>query len=288
MSNVPESGPHAGMTHRSPAGGATPLGWRIKNSLWLLLPILGFTCFSGFGFLYIGLRAKRPAWWIPGILYLVVGWTAFVILGSLEPRTIAANTGAAVVLALWAGGILHACLINPSWLRWRAAQIPWHDQSGTPHSAGPSAAHPDTAPGHGVAGAPPVYGLPGRAPEYAADVPPPLPAPAQPIPPPLPPVASGPWEQVPTPAPPPATSSYLEINTATYEQLALLPGFTPERARHVLTERQARHGFGSLEEFAAAAGLTPHELEQLRHLLVCAPPWSAPPAGMPPGHFRDV
>ncbi|CCH16270.1 Conserved hypothetical protein [Micromonospora lupini str. Lupac 08] len=32
------------------------------------------------GFLYVGLRARRPTWWIAGIVYLVIGWTAFATI----------------------------------------------------------------------------------------------------------------------------------------------------------------------------------------------------------------
>ena len=43
--------------------------WRIGHSSWLLAPILSFGCLSLAGFLYVGIRARRPAWWIAGIAY---------------------------------------------------------------------------------------------------------------------------------------------------------------------------------------------------------------------------
>ncbi|MFS8478201.1 MAG: helix-hairpin-helix domain-containing protein, partial [Micromonosporaceae bacterium] len=76
----------------------------------------------------------------------------------------------------------------------------------------------------------------------------------------------------------------VDVNTATAEQLAALPAFDLERARRVLAERQARGGFGSVAEFAAAAGLAPHEFARIRGQLVCAP--GRPGPGQPPPHGR--
>ncbi|PZG14687.1 hypothetical protein C1I95_21120, partial [Micromonospora craterilacus] len=87
------------------------------------------SCLGGIGFVFVGLRAKRPAWWIPGIVYTLVGWTAFILVGESDPGTKEWATGA--VLAIWMATIVHAVLINSAWLRWRAGYRPWHAQPGS-------------------------------------------------------------------------------------------------------------------------------------------------------------
>src|SRR5690606_28849676 len=142
MSSVPSGGPTPGHPHGGSTRPETQLSWRVRHSWWLLLPLLGCSCLGGFGFLYVGLRAKRPAWWLPGIVYLIVGWTAFIVVGEVEPETIAADISVGVMLATWVGSIFHACLINPAWLRWRAAHTPWYQR--------PPLAPPPTWPGPGA------------------------------------------------------------------------------------------------------------------------------------------
>jgi competence protein ComEA len=56
----------------------------------------------------------------------------------------------------------------------------------------------------------------------------------------------------------------VNVNTATAEQLELLPGIGPARARAILEERRARGGFKSLEELEEVDGIGPAALERLR------------------------
>jgi hypothetical protein len=219
------------------------LGWRVRHSWWLLLSILGFGCLNGLGFIYIGLRARRPAWWIPGIVYLVAGWAFFLLGSSATPETAAATWFAMSWFAVWVGSLLHACLVNSAWLRWRAGYRPWH------------ARPPATSYGDARV---PATGLP-------------------------PGLAPPPGHYYGPPQGPP-----LEVNTAGPEQFATLPGFDPERIRRVLAERQARRGFGSVEEFAAAASLAPHEFVRVRELVVCVPHPPAQPEPPTRGRILDV
>lgn len=120
--------------------------WRLKHSVWPW----GFLC-CGFAtwivFLYIGLRAKRRAWVIAGIVYLVV----FAILvaamqmadDGLSTTTTTAERGVSYVYALfYVVSLVHLFVVNTSWLRWRAADelgaiVPG---SGTPPPSGPPTA----------------------------------------------------------------------------------------------------------------------------------------------------
>lgn len=153
MSSVPDQGWGAPPPVPGPATPAVSLKWRLLHSWWLLLPALGFSCLGGFGFLYVGLRARRPAWWIPGIVYLVVGWAAFIVVGESDQESALSDWAVGVVLAIWMGSILHAALINPAWLRWRASYRPWYQQPtgavpwpGGAYPPGPLAPPPGAAP----------------------------------------------------------------------------------------------------------------------------------------------
>ncbi|SCF34050.1 Helix-hairpin-helix motif-containing protein [Micromonospora viridifaciens] len=312
MSSAPDQGWGGPPPVPGPAAPAASLGWRLLHSWWLLLPALGFSCLGGIGFLYVGLRARRPAWWIPGIVYLVLGWAAFIVVGESDRESALSDWAAGAVLAIWIGSILHAALINPAWLRWRAGYRPWYQQPagaaswpGGQDPSGPLAPPPAAAPG--VPDQPstawqcppgsPAY--PPTTPAYppaSSAYPPASPgyAPAAPAPDPTflaqPPAdfyGPGP-AAAPVPAPgQPASPTLIDVNTAGPAEFAALPGFDAQRAHQLLNERDRRGGFSSLAEFAGAANLAPHEYARLRDLLVCAPP--VPPApGQPGGRVLDV
>ncbi|MFF3865571.1 ComEA family DNA-binding protein [Micromonospora sp. NPDC001898] len=280
---------------RSPRGG---VWWRLLHSWWLLLPIFGFSCFGGIGFLHVGIRARRSDWWIPGILYLLAGWGGFIGGGVVEKGSAASAYCFGLWFAAWVVSVLHALGVNVFWLRWRAGRRPGYAQRapGWPGSAyPPGALAPPPGPpvgggfGSPVSG-PPVVGQPGG---YWATGPAATKIPGDPTAgPPLPmvdptaaPLGFGtpldfgtPVFGPPTGPPstgvgePAAVPSPVDVNTARAEQLAALPGFDAARAGRVLAAREAHRGFGSVAEFAAAAELAPHEYARLRDLLVCVPP----------------
>ncbi|MDZ5447600.1 helix-hairpin-helix domain-containing protein [Micromonospora sp. 4G57] len=266
-----------------PQNPGASLGWRIRHSLWLLLPIAGCGFLAGAGFLYIGLRARRPTWWIAGIVYLVIGWTSFATVGEADKTSTLSTVATVVLLAMWVASIVHGCLINSSWLRWRAGHVPWYARPQAPPPTWPGSPYPPAQTG--------LPSLPTSAPPAVAEI---MPQPAlyagdgaaaalvptQPSPPPAP---------QPPSAPVAAHPGALDVNAATFEQLAALAHFQPERAQRVVAERQVRRGFGSVEEFAAVANLAPHEFAHLRNLVTCVPqqglPVGQPP---PPGRVLDV
>ncbi|GAA1573369.1 hypothetical protein GCM10009827_114120 [Dactylosporangium maewongense] len=287
---------------------AAKLSWRILQSWWLLLPILGSSCIGSAGFLYVGLRARRPAWWIAGIVYMVLSWVSFLLVGASpqgQPSAVA-NWAIGVWLALWFAGVVHACLLNSAWLQWRAGYVPWYAEPSAPPPTWqqPAPAANFTVPPAYSNPAPPAF--PGPA---ATAVNPGSPAPAFN---PGPPVAAfgqglpaafgqgpqaAPFGQGPPAVPldkgafsqgPPAAGfdqgapAVVDVNTVSAADLARLPGFDLDRVRRTVAERGRRAGFASVEEFASAAGLAPHEFAPLRDRLTCTPPtthWQRPPEG---------
>jgi hypothetical protein len=240
--------------------GPARLSWRLAHSSWLLAPILSFGCLSAAGFLYVGIRARRPDWWIPGVAYSVIASVCFFLGGTLRPDSIGQNISYLILFPLWLVSIIHAVIINASWLRWRATHQPWYAQPQPTAWAGPSGPAPMTTPlppqVQGVVPAPEQF--------YAAPTTAPAVAPAPPVP--------------------------LDVNTAGERDLAALPGFGPARAAHVLAVRQSRGGFTNLTEFAAAAALAPHEFVAVRDRLSCTPLPSAPATdqAQPYGRIVDV
>ncbi|MGI5179450.1 ComEA family DNA-binding protein [Dactylosporangium sp. CA-152071] len=231
--------------------------WRIRHSWWLLLPILGHGCAGGAGFFYIGLRARRPAWWLPGIAYAVLGWAdfLFILVSSQEQPSASAYWALGALLVLWFVCVVHACLINSAWLQWRAGHVPWYAEPSAP---------------------PPTWRQPAPAAGFTMP-----PTDSNPAPSAFPGPAATAFSQG-----PPAVAlskgapAVVDVNTVSAADLARLPGFDLDRVRRTVAERGRRAGFASVEEFASAAGLAPHEFAPLRDRLTCTPPrmpWQRPP-----------
>jgi hypothetical protein len=74
-------------------------------------------------FLYVGVRARRPAWWIAGLVYAAALALVLVLdeTSARRPGEPTSGWGGALLLAIWVAGSLHALIINKDWLRSRGA-----------------------------------------------------------------------------------------------------------------------------------------------------------------------
>lgn len=257
------------MTSNSPLSTLGSTRWRVLHSSWMLSPILLFGLGTGPSFLYVGLRAQRKRWWIPGIVYLALIVVVFVLAEvSTDIEDAYSDWSAGLLIAVWLGGILHASLINGPWLRWLAAK-----QSGRAHVPSTmvppqnqvSASSTNDLRDLGISTSG-YYGSPGSTvvPSAARQDTPRVPS--------APPV---PGENGPS-APPAET---VDVNLASLEELSTLLGVSREVATRAISERDARAGFSSLDEFAIAAGLEPHVYARLRSRLTCSPRPQNPSAG---------
>lgn len=70
---------------------------------------------------------------------------------------------------------------------------------------------------------------------------------------------------------PPAPAELVDVNTANQRTLAKLTGMDRGLAKAAIAERTKRGGFSSLEDFAATAGLQPHEMMRLGAEAFCSP-----------------
>ncbi|GIF03786.1 ComEA family DNA-binding protein [Actinoplanes siamensis] len=277
MTWTPPDGSHPGHPGRPvapPPAGPAKLSWRLGHSAWVLFPIAGFGCLGGLGFLYVGIRAQRPGWWIPGVLYSVLCWTGIMLGGQVKPDSVAQDLLYTCWIIAWFASIVHAFVINPAWLRWRAGYRPWYSQPPQTAWVGPPQPAPQQLPPYlqGAAPQPQEYYNAPPQPSYGA--PPQAPYTAPP--------------QVSHDAPPPAYQppAQVDVNTAAEQDLAMLPGFTPARAGQVVQVRRSRRGFVSVHDFAAAAALAPHEFAAIRDRLTCSPP--VPPDDTPPGPYGRI
>jgi hypothetical protein len=122
--------PGRGYYQTPPAPQPQKLSWKLANSSWLLAPILSFGCLAVAGFLYVGLRARRPAWWIAGICYSVVGSVCLFRSDAYPQGSDAGSFFALGWMLAWVVSVAHAVAINSSWLHWLAARrapqpMPW-------------------------------------------------------------------------------------------------------------------------------------------------------------------
>ncbi|MEV4141741.1 helix-hairpin-helix domain-containing protein [Dactylosporangium sp. NPDC049742] len=107
----------------------TTLSWRIRNSGWLLLPLLTLGCFSGAGLIVIGIRARRMGWWLPGAGYILAGCGTMIILPRTDPASSAGGLAFLAMLGVQAAAVVHSFWVNDGWLRWRAEQARYQNSA---------------------------------------------------------------------------------------------------------------------------------------------------------------
>ncbi|MCA1708774.1 MAG: helix-hairpin-helix domain-containing protein, partial [Actinobacteria bacterium] len=255
-------------------------GWRRRHSVYTLWAIL-----FGFGFIslfYTGARAKKNLWMAWGTAYGVIVIGALAIGGSLSPKDPDAPTPLGVNLLygawviVWIVSAIHVFRARKEWLRWkagRAGQTPWYQSSS---SAPPTPQSAADLGGIGLDDPTSDYLAP--APSASAEtpsVPPPATtAPRRWLPPaPTSPPSRSTDRPLPPPpsAPPPSRSPAAEtspepidLNTATVDDIASLPGVGVATARRIVEERNRRGGFESVDEAALAANLQPHVRSRLQ------------------------
>jgi uncharacterized caspase-like protein len=92
--------------------------WRVRQSVWLLVPLLGAGLLTWVAFLYVGQRTHRRPWLVSSAVYGLAA-VAVVVMISTSPvgssRPIDA-IGGLVIILMWLGGFVHALVINPRYL----------------------------------------------------------------------------------------------------------------------------------------------------------------------------
>lgn len=68
-------------------------------------------------------------------------------------------------------------------------------------------------------------------------------------------------------APPQPVAFQVDVNQAAWPELALLPGIGPELARRIVTDRETRGPFRSVDELSRVRGIGPKTIERMRPYL---------------------
>jgi DNA uptake protein ComE-like DNA-binding protein len=255
--------------------------WRRRHSVYTLWTIFGFGFVS---LLYTGARAKRNDWMKWGAIYGVVAIPALAVGGSLSPEDpdapapLGANLAIAAWAIVWIISAIHVFRARKEWLRWKAStagQARWYET--------PASSVATSAPAADLSN----IGLDDPTSEYLAG-PPPVAAPAGSSPastgPPQPPTASGTSGPPPPPAAPApraterpaqpaeptmaARTDLIDLNTASVDDIAALPGVGVATAHRIVEERQRRGGFESVDEAAIGVNVQPHVRARLQKLAV--------------------
>ena len=253
-----------------------PLTWRIVNSLWIVVIVMGLGIFSIFGWLWAGLLAKSPKIWRIVAIWGGVVALLFLSLALSENNKDSAwdTLGSTLLMASWIGSFAHALIIRGTILReivsredelarlralYGTHQVPSRSTTARApvddrlsqripsHDPLPPELEVDTSQYYE------------QSPPRAAWAPPSS-APAESRP------SSAP--AVSTPAPPsaaiPSEPALVDVNTAPSEVLLALPALDQAAVERIVAAREERGGFHDLNDLTSAAALQPHQLVALQ------------------------
>lgn len=288
--------------------------WKVRQSLWLLIPFLGICCVGWLGWMVVAIRTGRRRYWAYMAVYALLG----------PPLAIAATEvpepweDVLIWTYLGFAGIclLHAVAENPSILKCLAHNRPWMIYGQRQVGAVYGGAHGAQGP-YGKSAYPGQPNIPGqpaptdflglqqdqqaywRSPQGHSQAPPqpPRQPPAQPQP-----WAGLPLDEQPTRVPgstpagthqaapqptPQAAGSVVKVdlNKATTAELVKLPGIDAAAADAIVAGRRARP-YADPDDVVARSGLQPHQWVRIRDLVTVAPPTIIPPLQEPPTHGR--
>lgn len=247
--------------------------WRLRHSLWMLWGWFPFALTAWVGYLIIGVKARNWRWiltavgfFIFGCIWIgVIGWVGGqtnVQKGEVAPEPYATYTSIAMItnLLLWLGNAAGVqWWINRKWLVWRA-----HNDKNTPKAW--YATVTATGGGHTPSPANPhqvstvmdtafAYGSASTA-SAAVDF-------------------NRVFKVTPTKVP-------IDINTATEDDFAALPGIDAATAQRVVVARNQAGGFRETAELVTHAGVKPHVFAGLVTLVTASTkPGSVTPTGEP-------
>jgi len=253
----------------SRAQGVPSIGWLLLMSAWMLSTAIPGAVLGWLGFVIIGIIGKMKHWVIVGV---VLGAAALLVALPIWGQW--QSMASAIV---YLGGMLLALAANPSWLR-----TMWERSQGTTDSAEPVMARTNASSRQATTRQPSTTRSQRRKTQQKKT---PQPKP-QPRPQPAASAAAAPAADSESAklaeragastaayfAAPAQKAEPIDVNEADARALAELPGLSRASARQLVRQRDKQGGFTSLEAFATAAALQPHQLVRLREMAICSPP----------------
>lgn len=227
--------------------------WRLRNSWWILAPLLCCGFFGFVGFLVAAIRTGKRHYWVATGVYATacaVAMVFMVLAGEQGSKNYDAysNIGTAIILVVTLAAIVHAAIKNQDYLTALAYRTTWYAQ--------PQVAATEAPPSS-------FLGVSNRdyfAPEASAPAPPSGHSVAPPSSQPLSPGAP----QPPAPSSEVTSSEVIDINRASASDLVTTLRIDQALAEHVVSVRNARGGYRDFDDLATFAGLQPHQLIRFR------------------------
>ena len=281
-----------------------PFTWKLVNSLWIVVIVMGLGIFSIFGWLWAGLLAKSPKIWRIVAIWGVVVALLFLSLALSENNkdSVWDTLGSTLLMASWIGSFAHALIIRGTILREIVSReeelARLYDQYNSSRGvnrfavteSSPTVSVPLRTPLHQRS---PLRSSPSQDPlpqelgidmsRYYARPMPPRPRTAWAPAPPTATRSSAPTPSSPTARPaashissPPSSPSpaashplptspaLVDVNTAPSAVLLGLPALDQAAVERIVAAREERGGFHDLNDLTSAAALQPHQLVALQ------------------------
>lgn len=247
--------------------------WKLVNSLWIAIIIIGLGVFSLLGWIWAGILAKSPRVWRAVILWGVVLALSFLSIALGEDRySVWNDLGGALFIISWFGSSIHAFIIRDTVLREIVSREDelarlraLYGTHQVPNRSTTTRAPVDDRPSRRLSSHDPL------PPELEVDMSqyyeqsPPRTAWA---PPPLAATRSSSVPAASAPAPPsaaiPSEPALVDVNTAPSAALLDLPALDRVTVERIVAAREERGGFHDLNDLTSAAALQPHQLVALQ------------------------
>ncbi|ONK22684.1 hypothetical protein BLX87_15035 [Bacillus sp. VT-16-64] len=205
-------------------------GWELRNSIWMLWAILTFGFFNYVSFYYISFRVKQKKWFFAALLYSSIFITTMVINNIFSEEHWMLGVGAVFLIVGWAVSIIHVFKIRPEYLLRLEAKM----ASGHKEREIQSLRKQITR----------EYGGTVKSSSTVAPV------------------------QQTVKEKPEDTIQLIDINTASEDEIAEVPGIGALFAKKVVEARSGSNGFTSFDHFVEVLAIKPHLAEKMRPFLV--------------------
>ncbi|QXC59909.1 helix-hairpin-helix domain-containing protein [Aquihabitans sp. G128] len=257
----------------TPAENLCDRSWRVRNSAWLLGPILSVGLLTWASLWYVSRKTGRADWRRATQAFGVAGAVLFVSIltlgdGKKGTSTPGDTVGALIMMVVWISSIAYCVRANRPWLIWRAhhtGDAAWYATAAAtptppPNPSGPSV---DDV-------------LLGSA--STAWAPPPPPPPLLRPPPPR--------DAATTSAASPAGP--IDANRSNAADLSVQLGLAPEAAQRLVAERTRIGGFTHVDQLMTVGGVPPHVFAGIRNRITLSPAAPPPPKAAPSGRGRRL
>jgi len=91
-------------------------GWKILNSLWVLVTLVPLGLVAYVAFFFIGIRANNRKWLITGFVYFVLIMGSFTMVGMYDTEHFMSGIGVGILLVAWFSCMIHSFAVRQHYL----------------------------------------------------------------------------------------------------------------------------------------------------------------------------